>query len=118
MGYLKMIHHNGWSSTTSSSSKRLHMVFLHNYPPPEDRLSYLVPTLQEGLLLTAQAHVLELMAHVPKLEEARKARLSGADSLFIKKELIDAALAKHGPNRMYAIKQLCDQLSYLTSNDD
>ncbi|KAF5840700.1 hypothetical protein DUNSADRAFT_15795 [Dunaliella salina] len=58
------------------------------------------------------------MVGVRTLEEARKARLSGADSLFIKKELIDAALAKHGPNRMYAIKQLCDQLSYLTSNDD
>jgi len=44
--------------------------------------------------------------------------MSGADSLFIKKELVNAAIDKHGPNRLYAVNQLCEQLGYLTSNDD
>lgn len=52
------------------------------------------------------------------MEEARKARLSGADSLFMKKELVDAAIAKHGPNRLNAIRQLVDMLGYLTNNDE
>lgn len=47
------------------------------------------------------------------VEEARKARLSGADAILVKKEMIDAA-AQEGKD----VRTLLDQLQYVTSGDD
>ncbi len=58
-----------------------------------------------------------------RMEEARKARGSGADSLFIKKDLIQAFLEqqqakKDDPFAKSGLRLLVDELRYLTSNDD
>jgi len=65
------------------------------------------------------------MVGVKSLEEARKARLSGADSLFVKGELISAAAARSGGGPgatagagINALRQFAQQLEYLTSGDD
>lgn len=47
------------------------------------------------------------------LEGARKARLSGADCLLVKKEMIDAAAAE-GKD----LRTLLDQVLYVTCGDD
>ena len=62
------------------------------------------------------------------LEEARKARASGADSLLIKRELIqqfleeeEAAKAAGGlpdPFKAVGLRRLAEELRYLTSADD
>lgn len=51
-----------------------------------------------------------------RLEEARKARLSGADSLYIKAELISAA-QQQTPG-IAGVRALCEKLQYLCSGDD
>jgi indole-3-glycerol phosphate synthase len=50
---------------------------------------------------------------VKDLEQARKARLSGADALLIKKEMIEAAAAE-GKD----LRTLLDQVLYVTCGDD
>jgi hypothetical protein len=47
------------------------------------------------------------------LEGARKARMSGADCLLVKKEMIDAAAAE-GKD----LRTLLDQVLYVTCGDD
>lgn len=47
------------------------------------------------------------------LEDARKARLSGADAVLIKKEVWEAAEAEGRP-----LEQLVEQVRYLTGGDD
>lgn len=53
-----------------------------------------------------------------RMEEARKARMSGADSLLIKKELIDPALAKVPGDPVAGLKRLVEVLGYMTNMDD
>ena len=50
---------------------------------------------------------------VKDLEQARKARMSGADALLVKKEMIDAAAAQ-GKD----LRTLLDQVLYVTCGDD
>jgi indole-3-glycerol phosphate synthase len=50
---------------------------------------------------------------VRDLEQARKARLSGADALLIKREMVDAAAAE-GKD----LRTLLDQVLYITCGDD
>jgi hypothetical protein len=50
---------------------------------------------------------------VMSLEQARKARLSGADAILVKKEMIEAAAAE-GKD----LRTLLDQVSYVTGGDD
>lgn len=68
--------------------------------------------MAHGLLGALPFGALSLVG-VTSLEQARKARLSGADALLIKKELIDAAAAE-GKD----LRTLLDQVLYVTSGDD
>jgi hypothetical protein len=60
-----------------------------------------------------------------RLEEARKARQSGADALLIKAELIQtytaqdaAAAANKDPFALSGLRRLAEELKYLTAGDD
>ncbi len=51
------------------------------------------------------------------MDEARKARMGGADSLLIKKELIDTYVKGDAKN-VKNLRLLVQELQYITSGDD